>query len=152
MTHQNPTISFKEYDLDFMAIDPNEGAYDEETGDQLISDEEILERMETSIPGDAVFLGSLRNEIDHSPGLTWVLKDDFYIMPWHADSQFDWAVFRISWDDNYGRWEWQTDVRIKGTRNKRTAAKSAIGALFDSWGYDLNADENEVYSDFLKEM
>ena len=150
--HENPSISFQMFKLDFMDFDIYQDAYDAETNDQIISDEEILERMTSSIPSNAVFLGTLSNEIDNSPGLTWLLKDDYYIIPWQSDSQFDWAVFRISWDDNRGKWEWASGAKVSGIKEGSEAAKYAISKLFENWGYDVTKEEYQVYAEFLKEL
>lgn len=93
---------------------------DEETP----SREEVLEAMQERIPADAIFIGSLNEEICN--WTSWELDDHFYLLPWKADG-FEWALFRISWDDNWGRYEWEPISRISGV----TEAKKAVRAMMD---------------------
>ena len=63
-------------------------------------------------------------------------KEFIYIVPWNESDDYDWALFRISWDDNWGKWEWYTELRISGIDCHKEAGKLMTKALFESWGYN----------------
>jgi hypothetical protein len=108
---------------------------------------EQLEALEGKIPDQCIFLGQINSETDHSPGLTWVTEDYYYLLPWEG-SEYDWGLFRITWDDNYGNFDWSADARIKGVFDPKEAARQLFAALMEQWGYEANAD----YSNFLKSI
>jgi hypothetical protein len=118
------------------------------SGEELPEDKwEQLEFLQDKVPARCVFLGEINSELDHSPGLTWVTEDYYYLLPWDGP-EYDWGLFRISWDDNWGKFGWSPDARIKGITDPKEAARQLFGALMDRWGRDENAD----YSDFLKSI
>ena len=138
--------------LDIMEVDPYKGIYDEEEGAQTPSHDEVLDKkMEEALPEEASLVGYLDTDIE-SFCMSWAEKEHFYIMPWKADSQFDWTVFRIFWDDNWGKWEWAPRARVSGIKEKSEAAKYAVAQLFDHWSYDVTREDYQIYADFLKEL
>jgi hypothetical protein len=141
---QSPVLNFDNFELPFIA---------EPSHDELVDNEEELEadeakeKMESLIPDSANCLGVVEAEIDN--WTSWSLKDEYYICPLN-DGEFDWALFRISWDDNWGRWDWSFDCRLKdGSVNYREAARIMLSALWEKWGLDIYDAENEAYSEFL---
>ena len=54
-----------------------------------------------------------------------------------------------SWDDNWGRYEWTSDVRIRGIADSGEAAREMFKGLMDRWGYDLSDNERASYKEFL---
>ena len=97
------------------APDDDEGDEDEESP----SKEEVRAAMQERIPANAIFIGSLNDEVCN--WTSWELDDHFYLLPWKAGG-FDWALFRITWDDNWGRYEGEPISRISGV----TEAKKAV--------------------------
>lgn len=150
--NSEPIVNFEKFDLDFINTDPTANSYNEDTREQILSDHEVFEQMESSIPTDGTYLGVLNDETDSAPGYSWKVEDHYYIIPYKTGGQFEWALFRISWDDNYGCWGWQMDARVSGIPDKKVAAITAMSELFNDWGYDLKNEENEVYRDFLNRM
>ena len=67
----------------------------------------VKENMESRIPPSAIYLGTIATEIENVNN-TWITRDEYYIYPLQND-EYNWAVFRISWDDNFGRWDWSPD-------------------------------------------
>lgn len=134
--------------LDFMEVDPYEGIYDEEVGAYTLSHDEVLEKMEEALPEEASLIGYLDTDIE-SFCMSWAEKEHFYIMSWKANDVFDWIIFRISWDDNWGKWEWASGARVGGIKKELEAAKYAISKLFEDWGYDVDKEDNLVYAEFL---
>ena len=108
------SINFETFELPFFIEKKDELSHNF-SGDDNEEEEDnnlIKENMVSRIPDNAIYLGSI--EGDHEHGTTsWIDSDEYYIMPLYNDV-YSWAVFRISWDDNYGNWEWIPDGRIKG--------------------------------------
>lgn len=144
-------LSLEPFDLEFIGADPYEGIYDEESGEYTLTNEEVLRQMRDSIPPEAIYLGYLYDEI-LGFCITWVQRIYIYIVPWNESDDYDWALFRISWDDNWGKWEWSTEARISGIDCHKEAGKLMTKALFESWGYDLNDEEKKVYKNFLNDI
>ena len=142
-----PNVSLVSFNLPFMEIDPNEDATDEE-GEQLIDDNEIFELMDEAIPSTAHSLGELDYEVEN--WTTWRTRDHYYVIP-IEDDNFDWGLFRISWDDNYGCWGWSGDARISHCKDQVGATRHMLEALFVSWGHDL-ADEESPHRQFLDSL
>ena len=134
--------------LDFMEVDPYEEIYDEEEGSYNLSHDEVLEKMEEALLEEASLVGFFDSDVDGFC-MSWAQKEHFYIMPWKANDEFDWIVFRISWDDNWGRWEWAPGARVSGITDKQEAGKYLISQLFKHWGYDTTHDDYSQYAEFL---
>jgi hypothetical protein len=142
---QSTSLNFDDFELSFLTQPSNEEAeeYEEE-----IDTDEAKEKMESLIPDTAFYLGVVEADIDN--WTTWSLKDEYYIFPLNEEG-YDWALFRISWDDNWGRWDWSFDCRLKnGSINYKEAARIMLSALWEKWGLDIHDSENENYYQFLK--
>ena len=111
--------------------------------------QEKLESMRDQVPNDCIFLAQLDTGIDGCPGMSWIIEDYYYLMPWEGD-EYDWALFRISWDDNWGRFDWSTCARIKGITDSREAARMMFKGLMNLWGYDLNDEDYAPYRELLE--
>jgi hypothetical protein len=140
-----PRISYAEFELSF-ADTP-----DTEDDEACPGKDEQLEAMEQLVPKRARFLGNLTNEIAHSPGLTWVIDDHYYLLPWEKNG-YTWALFRIAWDDNWGRYEFQAEARIRGVTDPMEAARQMFHGLTSKWGYDLEDPEYAPYKEFLEKL
>ncbi len=142
-------IDFETFVLPFMADDTSNDAKksDEENEEEdEYSREDALDAMQQKIPRDAIQLGETEGEVDN--WTSWEIDDHYYLLPWEG-GQFDWALIRISWDDNWGRYDWESCARISGVSNPTVAARVMVEKLFDRWGIDLNDSDNEFYRDFL---
>ena len=139
------TITYSNFVLPFVP-EPN---VDEEK--QSDSRYEQLELMQEQLPGDCIFLGELNTGIDGPPGLSWVVEDYYYLMPWNTPD-YNWALFRITWDDNWGRFEWNATARIKGVTDAKEAVRRMFKGLLKSWGYDLRRKEYSVHREFLEQI
>lgn len=144
----NITVNLKPFDLDFMRDDPDEVEDDEEE-EQEYSRDEALDEMQSAIPATAIELGTLEDEVENFT--TWEIKDHFYVIPWELD-EYDWALFRISWDDNWGRYDWNTCARVSGVKDYREAARTMLKAVFEIWSLDLDSDENRSYRTFIENV
>jgi len=150
-------IDFETFVLPFMADDTSndteksdedggEEDDDDEEEEEEYSREEALDAMQQKIPRGAIQLGETEGEVDN--WTSWEIDDHYYLLPWEG-GQFDWALIRISWDDNWGRYDWESCARISGVSNPTAAARVMVEKLFDKWGIDLNDSENEFHRNFL---
>jgi hypothetical protein len=145
-----PVINYDSFTLSFVRqCDVNKDSEEDDESEDSRFDQ--LVAMQDQIPKECIFLGELNNEIDHSPGLSWAIEEYYYLMPW-SSPEYDWALFRISWDDNWGRFEWTTDARIKGVTEPKKAARLMFQGLMDKWGYDLSDEDYEPYSDLFESL
>lgn len=142
---EKPIINLREFDLNFLSK-----SYESYENDYGSDNDEIKENMMSLIPQHAIFLGTLETYVEN--WTSWRINDDYYILPLVNDD-FDWALFRITWDDNWERWEWSFDARCKGfVNNHKEAARFLIDKLWNKWSMDLKAEENSVWANFLDEI
>ena len=143
------TVNLDSFTLDFTERDPNEGAAWDEEGERILDNEDVLEQMLDAIPSDAIELGTLEDEVDN--WTSWQINDRYFVTPWEGEA-FEWALFRISWDDNWGRYGWESCARASGIKEGRHAGRIMFKALVESWGYDLDGNEHEAYRNFLDQI
>lgn len=151
---ENPIINFDEFDLPFSSklteVEDNEETFDldsELEDDEELNASEVKENMESEIPKEAIFIGGFDSEVEN--WTSWSIQDEYYIIPLN-DENYNWALFRITWDDNWGRWDWSFDARLSGYRNNyKEAAKYILLKLWEKWGIDLKDPDNEPYIDLL---
>jgi hypothetical protein len=134
-------ITFESFDLPFAAEDSEV--------EQPDGKFEQLEALQDKVPAQCIYLGEINSELDHSPGLTWGIEDYYYLMPWEGP-EYDWGLFRITWDDNWCNFGWSADARIKGVTDSKEAGRKLFTALMERWKYDLRKKENAAYRDFLR--
>jgi hypothetical protein len=155
----NYKIFYSDIDLPFFSTLENSTSTDDDDDDEEYDDEddseleraEQLEKFQELIPDYVISIGVIGDEIDHSPGLSWDIEEHFYLIPGNSD-EFDWGLFRIHWDDNWGRYEYCTDAVIKGIKDPRIASRKLVEFMFSEWSYDLNDEDNEVYKNFLESI
>jgi hypothetical protein len=141
-----PVIEFNTaVDLPFMRSPESEDADD---GDGERDREAELEQMEGSLPDDAIALGSLEYEIDHSPGLSWRIEDHFYLVPLKGEP-YEWALIRITWDDNWSAYQWCQDAVGSGFSNPRDAGRMMVTELFNRWD---DCEEGDAVSEARKDF
>ena len=141
----NPIINFDSFDLPFI-VESSE----QEDDDRSQEPYEVKEMMESVLPNSVHFLGNIEAEIEN--WTTWNINDDYYITP-ITDENFNWALFRITWDDNWGNWEWSLDARLSGFKDDyKAAAKFIISRLYEKWNIDLKDKSNRPFLDFIKDI
>lgn len=140
-----PSISYAKFTLPFLSdtdseIEPDEGEEEGSRGSDL-------EHFTDQVPDDAIFLGS----IDSSVGnwCEWKVDDHLYLLPW-TEGGFDWALFRISWDDNWSQYEWSPEARIAGVPDQKEASERLLRGVFKKWGIDLQRSNAQPYRDLLE--
>lgn len=110
----------------------------------------VLEELESAVSASAVKVGTFGELVD-SFLTSWVVEDHFYLYPWPTD-EFDWALVRTTWDDNWGRWELESCARIAGENDPVIASRRMLTALLDSLGYDLKSDEHRHWNSFIENL
>jgi hypothetical protein len=143
------SVSLDSFIIDFIEAAENDDSSRGEEEEEL-ERYELLERMQNMIPTEAIELGNLEDEVDNVC-TTWLTSDYYYVIPWNGD-EFDWALFKISWNDNWGRWDWETCARVGGIANWQDAGRAMLKPLFKSYGYDLTSDENEALRNFIDQI
>lgn len=136
-----PYVSLGSSELPVM----NESTQDEED-DELAGKEE----MESMLPKGSIYLGRVEDEVDGFC-MSWVEDDHYYIVPLD-EGDYDWAIVRIYWDDNWGHHDWCVDARIKRVKDPHEAAGRALRKLFRNWGKDLRRKKNKAYYNLLNEL
>ncbi len=137
-------VSFDEFELPFLSISP------EQEEDEMLSAYEVKDNMESNIPNEAIFIGCIDSEVGN--WTSWSIKDDYYIIPL-CDATYNWALFRISWDDNWGTWNLCFDARLSGYRSDyKEAAKYILHKLWAKWEFDLIDKSNQPYVDLLNSI
>lgn len=137
-------VSTDTFELPFMMNKGGERASD---GDE--NEDSDLEYFENQLPSDAVFLGLIDTSVDN--WTSWKLEDHYYIVP-ITDDDYKWALVRISWDDNWGRYDWSGDARIKSLVDPNDAALAMIHALLKQWDIDLTEADNQIFAEFLASL
>ena len=143
---EKPILNFEDFELPFFVTSNDDSNDEEEETNQF----HVKEKMESNIPDSAIYLGIIETEVEN--WTSWKIEDDYYIIPLENE-ELDWAIFRISWDDNWGKWIWSADVRMKGQKNNHIkAAKIMLAQLWDKWGIDIESEEDEPYADFFEQL
>lgn len=143
-------VSLDQFELPFAtADDPNEDVSTSQDEEQKLGRDELRERLESRIPTEATHLGMIERTVDNF--MTWTLEDHFYVVPWNQDG-FEWAVFMITWDDNWEQWEFVTIGRCAGTAEWRRAAFETLEVAFRSWGLLDDPDEADLHKEFLSSL
>jgi hypothetical protein len=150
---QKAILNFKSFELPFFTEikDKRHLNISDDDNEEDDDNDLIKENMESRIPKSAVYLGLVETEVENMT-TSWKINDEYYIYPLQ-DDDYNWAVFRISWDDNWGRWDWIPDGRLKGlSANYKEAARLILGELWEEWQVDLDDPENEAYLNMLEQM
>jgi len=149
-----PVIDFNTaVDLPFMRSAESEDA-DDGDGDGDGEREAELEQMEGALPDDAIDLGCLEYELDHSPGLSWRTEDHFYLVPLKGEP-YEWALIRITWDDNWSAYQWCQDAVGSGFRDAKEASRAMVFELFERWRKEEDDADNPAIDErksFLRRL
>ena len=139
-----PKITFESFTLSFMKEKINGSS---RKNGQELSSGETFDRMEGSLPSDARFLGRVEDEVDNFT--SWKIEDHYFLLTWDSP-EFDYALVRITWDDNWGRYNWEGCARICGEKDPAAAARKLVSATFKNWNIDLDDPARAAYQGFLK--
>jgi len=131
----NYSLDFSSYRLPFL---------DDSEGEESDTDFESLLEM---LPNDAITLGRTTSEVVN--WTSWKMEDLFFLLPLQGE-EWNLALFRLSWDDNWGKWQWVADCRIKGEfSGYKMPALIMLKALFNHFQIDLSMPTNAAYKNLL---
>jgi hypothetical protein len=146
---KNPELDFGAFDLPFLPTESELAELQDTESDKHLSPTEAFDYLETLLPSNTIFLGQLEDEIYNFT--SWKTDDHYYLIP-EPGGGWDWAILRYTWDDNWGRWEWSTDARLKGFSDAKEAARTLLKGLFDRWQLDLRDPDNRKYKKLLQNV
>ena len=133
-------VNFEEFVLSFTFISSDLIDESENDIDEDFDIEESKSQMEDILPNNAIRLGSIETEVEG--GISFDVYDDYYIIP-ISDLNFNYAVFRLSWDDNWEKWNWCFDARIEsGIQYINILSKLVLEKLWDHWELDWKDDDS----------
>ena len=140
-------IDYEPFVLPFSQVDEEDDDTDYESKDYQ---DQAKEKMEALIPSCAIFLGTVDSNIENWS--SWRVDDDYYIMPLKDDA-YDWALFRVTWDDNWMRWDWSFDCRLKGfSDNPQEAAKYMLTRVWRKWKIRRSDRGNDAYQELFYDV
>ena len=61
-----------------------------------------------------------------------------------------WSLWSRYWDDNWGRYNWESCARVSGVQDARATGRAMLKALFGRWGIDLNDSDNKPYRRLIR--
>jgi hypothetical protein len=134
---KNYIIDFSEFKLPF----------NKKSGYILEKGIKVQETMLSFIPKNSKIIGRTQFEVNN--WTSWQ-NDDVYIIHPLDDSEWNYMLFRITWDDNWNCWAWTSDCRIKGDfNNYKKPAVIMLRECFKKWDIDISLPENSDYKKIL---
>lgn len=131
----------KDMDKAILSSEKFDIPYLPETVDNLgsnsqIDADELFDIMMSKLPKDAFHVGTTAYEVDN--WTTWTILDHYFVVPL-KDEQYDRALIRLAWDDNWMTWFWSFDVRMGNfTGSNEEAAYIMIKELWEKkWRLEL---------------
>ena len=142
-------IDLRDFELPFFRASSSQAGYGNSTDGADLSPDDMLERMQDAIPRGVIELGQIQFEIRN---YTRQLLSDHYYLIRSREPGYEWAIFRIRWDDNHETWRWSGDARISGVADQTQAARLMLFHLFESWQINLKDPDDGPYARFLREV
>lgn len=145
-----PVVDLRDFECRFMK-EPYPPV-DEDSEVEITYDHaKIFEKMENCLPKSAIPIGRLDDDIADRPCYSWKVEDHFYLLRLRGQ-EFEWALVRIHWDDNWGHYEWATDARGSGFKNAADAAHQLMRAVIKSWNMYEDDESYEPYRALLERL
>ena len=137
---KNYIIDSSEFQLPFLS----------ESGYIIENNIKDLETMLDDIPKESKIIGRTKYELNN--WTSWQTDDVYIILPLN-ENEWNYALFRITWDDNWNCWAWTSDCRIKGDFNNfKKPAIIMLRECFKKWGLDITLPENSDYKKVLNRV
>ncbi len=144
-------IDCSSFELPFMAsateLAVASGKFDEAAAARLGPSRQ-LKFLRDAVPKEARDLGEVKSLV--SNWTTWRIDDRFYLLRTPGEP-YEWALFRITFDDNWEQYDWSGEARASGYADEAAALRAMLPAMFTNWGLDLSSRENLPYRQFLKQ-
>jgi hypothetical protein len=142
----NYTLNFDEFNLKLEYPDFPEN--NDDTEFDCFYFEDLKNSFKELLPEVTLFLGSVEIDVDGDM-TTWKVDDSYFLIP-YPDDNFDWALVRLSWDDNWEKFVWLYDARLKGYKNQANiAATTLLNKLFNRWEINIEDPENDAFKNLL---
>ena len=139
-------INYEKFKLSFAVISSDLNDESENDIDEDFDIEESKSQMEDILPYNAIFLGSIVTDVQG--GISFDIYEDYYIIP-ISDLNFNYALFRLSWDDNWEQWKWCFDARINtDIQDINVLSKLVLEKLWDHWALDWR--DNNSYKSLIQ--
>ena len=109
----------------------------------------VLELIESTNPSSAECVLCVNDEISDRPGYSWDIESYWYVVDTTvSDGELkSWALFTISWDDNWGYWQRNVEGGVSGSLTK----DEAVRLLMKKYYQDCNFDpDDEFWSSLFK--
>ena len=103
---------------------------------------DVLDRL----PSEAVFIASFSDEVEN--WTTWDLEAHVFISQ-IPDQENGYALLILSWDDNWGRWDWEVPIALKNQKDALTAKIHLLKA-FVKERYEPSSDSD--WNQFVKSL
>jgi len=132
-----PSVDLTKFDLPFSTEDGGGSEVEEDAY-------AVLDDMRKHLPDSVVLVGVV--ECDVQGWTTWKIHSEYYVLPLDEDT---FALFRLDWDDNWGRWEWCADARVTGAGGPWASARLMLEALWNDWQLDVDEEGNEAYRELI---
>jgi hypothetical protein len=146
---KNNEVNFEAYKLNIGIPEINLEL--DETIDDEFDIQDLKEQFIRCLPIEVIHLGTIETDVDDNCR-SWSINDDYYLLKLNDDI-FDWAAFRLSWDDNWSQWRWCFDARIKGFQDEPSeAAKIILKSLWELWELDLNDPDYDLHKAFFMNL
>ena len=110
--------------------------------------QEVFDLIEATNPPGSCLVLRVDHEINDRPGFSWDVEAHFYVVETtsRAKGQRAWALFEISWDDNYGIWQRSALHGVSGILNQDQAAD----LLLNEYWKGLNFEEDDPWAEVLR--
>lgn len=110
--------------------------------------QEVFDLIEGTNPPGSCLVLRVDHDIDDRPGFSWDVEAHFYVVETtsEAEGERTWALFEISWDDNYGIWQRSALSGVSGPVDQ----DQAVDLLLNEYWEGLNYDEDDAWAVVLK--
>ncbi len=120
-------VNFEKFHLSFASNNSDLIDESENDIDEYFDIEEAKSPMEDILPNNAIRLGLIETEVDG--GISFDVYDDYYIIP-IFNLNFNYSVFRLSFEDNWEKWIWCFAARIESdNQDIKILSKSVLEKL-----------------------
>lgn len=103
----------------------------------------VLELIESTNPVLAECVLHINDDISDRPGYAWNIESYWYVVETTAsgDELSSWALFTISWDDNWECWQRIVEGGVSGSLTR----DEAVRALMQKYYQDCNFDPDDHF-------
>ena len=109
----------------------------------------VLELIESTNPASAECVLQVNDEISDRPGYSWNIESYWYVVETtlSGDELSSWALFTISWDDNWEYWQRNVEGGVTGSLTKDEAVRLLMKKYYQDCNFDADDD---FWSSFFK--